>query len=109
MSFALTTAGEITGRLDALIADIWPGAVRLPKYGGILFQKDPGDAHSMVCGHFTYKAHVGLEFSEGYRLDDIHDVLEGGGKYRRHIKLTDVGDIEEKHVADYLRQAFFLT
>lgn len=108
MSFALDTAEQITQRLDELIARICPKANRRSMYGGTVFQKDPKEPSSMVCGHFIYKAHVGMEFSQGYRLKDSGRLLEGGGKFRRHVKLQTVDEIDSKNVREFLKQAFAL-
>jgi len=106
MSFALDTAEQITRRLDEMIAEICPGAGRRSMYGGIVFEKEPGKPGTMVCGHFIYKAHVGLEFSKGYQLQDPQRALAGSGKYRRHIQLFSIEDINARHVRDFLQQAF---
>jgi len=71
------------------------------KYGGLLFS-----AEEPFCGVFSYAKHVSLEFGAGASLPDIFNVLEGEGKFRRHIKLTSVQDISEKHVREYLVLAF---
>lgn len=70
------------------------------KYGGILFS-----AGKPFCGIFSYANHVSLEFSNGAALPDRHKVLEGDGKLRRHIKLTNMQDVKSKHVSDYLALA----
>ena len=106
MSFALTTAEEITRELDAVIADVRPGVGRRPMYGGMVFETEPGVPKTMVCGHFVYKQHVSLEFGNGYLFDDPESVLEGKGKYRRHIKLISVNEIETKSVRAMIEQAF---
>lgn len=106
MTFVLTTAEEITDAIDAIIADVCPSAGRRPMYGGIVFEREPGVHMTMVCGHFVYKNHVSLEFGDGYRFSDPESVLEGKGKYRRHIKLTSPGDIESKFVRAMIEQAF---
>lgn len=106
MSFALHTADEITRGLDDIIKDICPTAGRRGMYGGIVFEKEPGVHGTMVCGHFVYKAHVGLEFSQGSQLEDPDGLLEGAGQYRRHLKLKTVADIEDQQVAAFLQQAF---
>lgn len=71
------------------------------KYGGILFA-----GGKAFCGIFSYAKHISLEFSEGASLPDKHKVLEGEGKFRRHIKLLSTDDIAAKHVRDYLALAF---
>jgi hypothetical protein len=70
------------------------------KYGGLLFS-----AVKPFCGVFSYAKHVSLEFGEGASLPDKFKVLEGEGKFRRHIKLASVEDITGKHVRDYLALA----
>jgi hypothetical protein len=70
------------------------------KYGGILFS-----AGKSFCGIFSYTKHVSLEFGEGAALKDPYKMLEGDGKFRRHIKLTSIDDIASKHVRKYLRLA----
>lgn len=72
------------------------------KYGGFLFSGRSRD----FAGVFSYSRHVSVELSEGASLDDPHQVLEGGGKYRRHIKLHSLDDIEQKHVGEYVRAAY---
>lgn len=67
------------------------------KYGGFLFS-----AETPFCGVFAYAKHVSLEFGAGAALTDKFKVLEGTGKFRRHIKLSSVQDISEKHVREYL-------
>jgi len=71
------------------------------KYGGILFS-----AGKPFCGVFSYAKHVSLEFGEGASLPDKHRVLEGEGKFRRHIKLFSLQDIPAKHLQEYLALAF---
>ncbi len=71
------------------------------KYGGFLFS-----AEKPFCGVFSYTGHVSLEFGMGASIPDTFSVLEGGGKLRRHIKLTSAQDITGKHVRDYLVLAF---
>ncbi len=72
------------------------------KYGGLVFLKN----QELTSGVFCYKAHTSIEFGKGSEMDDPHSVLEGSGKYRRHIKISSADDISAKHVADYIRQAY---
>ena len=87
----------------ALIYSVVPTASERVMYGGLMF----GDA-SDFCGVFAYKNHVSLEFGRGCDLQDVAGVLEGGGKFRRHIKLMQVADLEAKSVAQYILQAHAL-
>jgi hypothetical protein len=108
MTFVLGLAEQITRELDEIIEDVCPGVGRRPMYGGIVFEKQAGKHDTMVCGRFVYKQHVSLEFSRGTEMDDPDGILEGKGKYRRHIKLVDPADIRDKSVRSYVEQAFSL-
>ena len=57
------------------------------------------------CGIFVCKQHVTVEFGHGAEMADPHGLLEGKGKGRRHLKLHTLEDVENKHLADYLRLA----
>ena len=78
-----------------------PGIQEEVKYGGILFADT-----APFCGLFAYQAHVSLEFSAGAQLADLHQVLEGSGKLRRHIKLHSLEEVGRKQVAAYLQAAW---
>lgn len=71
------------------------------KYGGILFASS-----KPFCGIFSYAKHVSLEFSEGASLPDKRNLLEGEGKFRRHIKLLSQDDIAAKRIHEYVVLAF---
>ncbi len=87
---------------QAILA-VAPDAAERVMYGGIMFS-----APAQCCGVFAYAEHVSVEFGRGKELLDPHGVLEGQGKFRRHIKLRDPGDIATKHLSDYVRQAIEL-
>jgi hypothetical protein len=88
-------------RVRKLIHTAGPRLREEVKYGGLLFS-----AGSPVCGLFSYDKHLSLEFSQGAALADRHQVLEGEGKLRRHIKLHKIGDLFKKNVREYLELAF---
>ena len=106
MTFVLALAEQITSELDEIIEDVCPGVGRRPMYGGIVFEKEAGKHSTMVCGHFIHKQHVSLEFTHGAELDDPDGILEGKGKYRRHIKLKDPSDIVARDVRSFIEQSF---
>ena len=90
----------LVSRLRAVILAVGPEVTEEVKYGGLLFS-----AGRPFCGVFAYRQHVSLEFSEGAGLADPGQVLEGTGKYRRHIKLRSVDDITGKQVGRYIEAA----
>jgi len=71
------------------------------KYGGITFNV----SGELIAGIFSYKKHVSIEFSHGADFSDPHDVLEGSGMHRRHIKINSLSDIETKSVISYIQQS----
>jgi hypothetical protein len=83
-----------------------PDAGHRPMYGGLVFERALGVPKTCVCGIYAYSEHIGLEFTHGAALADPMGVLEGAGKYRRHIKLRSMGDILAKDIEGYVAQAF---
>ncbi len=69
-------------------------------YGGIMFTKNDED----FGGIFVSKKHVSFEFTNGSQLADENSLLEGKGKYRRHLKLKTISDIKEKQVEYFVKQ-----
>ena len=64
-------------------------------YGGILFSFEDD-----FGGVFAYKNHVSFELSAGYLLKDPDKLLEGKGKFRRHLKIRSMGD-KQLEALDY--------
>lgn len=87
-----------------LVRSVAPKVSERVMYGGILFS-----APEQFCGVFAYSAHVSVEFGKGAELKDPRHVLEGNGKFRRHIKLRTLADLESKHLQDYIAQALRLS
>jgi len=67
------------------------------KYGGVLFSSGV-----QFCGVFAYKEHVSVEFGHGAAIPDKLGYLEGSGKFRRHIKLVSISDIDSKKLVEYI-------
>ena len=85
---------EIFNRADpSLVEDI--------KYGGLVFSL----SNVLVGGIFPYKKHISIEFSHGVEFDDPSGILEGKGKNRRHIKIKESQDIDDKNVCFFVKQA----
>ena len=95
---------EIIEKLREAVFLTDPGIKERIMYGGILLSLE-GD----FGGIFAYKKHVSFEFSLGVHMDDPNNILEGGGKYRRHIKVYCMADIETKMVASFVKQALQLS
>lgn len=70
-------------------------------YGGIMFSNQRDENWG---GIFAYKNHVSFEFTEGFKLQDPNNILDGAGKKRRHIKIKSLADIEEKKVESFIKE-----
>jgi len=97
-------AAPIIGAIEEMIAQELPAAVAREMYGGIMMELVPGDHSTRVCGYFSYKAHVSIEFSFGAVLSDPDGLLEGNGKERRHLKLKSLSELRGKSVEQFFRQ-----
>jgi hypothetical protein len=60
--------------------------------------------NDLIGGIYVSKHHVSLVFSRGNELIDKFNVLEGSGKFRRHIVLTSIDNIMNKQCAYYIRE-----
>ncbi len=71
------------------------------------------DGHPTACvadAAFAYvnafKAHVNVGFFNGAELADPLDLLEGTGKYMRHVKLRPEGGIEATALIELIKSAY---
>ena len=71
------------------------------------------DGHPTACvsdAAFAYvnafKAHVNVGFFHGAELPDPTRLLEGTGKYMRHVKLRPDRDIDEPALAELIESAY---
>ena len=92
--------GKLLRKMRDLIFKNFPEVNEKFMYGGIMFYID-----NPFCGLFVYKKHISLEFSNGAEFTDPDKLLEGNGKFRRHLKVSSPEDIEAKKVSYYVKQA----
>ncbi len=71
------------------------------KYGGIVFNV----SSKLIGGIYLYKEHMSIEFSNGANFSDPEGFLEGKGKLRRHLKITEKSDLKNKDISNYIKQA----
>lgn len=71
------------------------------KYGGLVFSRN----NRLVGGIYVYKKHLSVEFSHGAEFSDPKKLLQGGGKFRRHIKFFEEKDITENEAETFIRLA----
>ncbi|MCD4740600.1 DUF1801 domain-containing protein, partial [archaeon] len=87
--------GQILISLRKLILKNFPKSEEEIKYGGLVFIINK----RLFCGIFIRKNHVSLEFDNGSEMQDPNTLLEGNGKYRRHLKINKLDDITGKKVS----------
>lgn len=91
--------------LEDLICKTVPKAQTVNKYGGKLYTLKPDEKEGQFCGVFPYKEHVQLAFSLGTSLKDPNDLLEGTGKFRRHININTLDEINVSELKPLIREA----
>jgi hypothetical protein len=84
-----------------IVFNIYPETNERMMYGGILFSLDYED----FGGLFVRQKHISFEFSKGFLMKDPNKFLEGSGKFRRHLKIKTKGDIKNKKVEFFVKQA----
>jgi hypothetical protein len=95
---------EIVLTLRELAEEAIPDAPQAIKYNAICFLK--GEYASV--GIAPYKNHVSLIFDRGAEMEDSAGVLEGKGKFRRHISIRDKSEIEDLPVKKYVKECYGL-
>lgn len=91
--------------LHNIVSTAVPKASTVKKYGGTLYTLHPDEKEAQFCGIFPYKAHVQLSFARGTDLDDPHNLLQGGGKFRRHLNYSHVDEVDPKPLKRFLKAA----
>ncbi|MDN3643332.1 DUF1801 domain-containing protein [Lutimonas halocynthiae] len=93
----------IVMQLRAKVKHLEPAIQERMMYGGIMLSLEED-----LGGIFVYKNHVSLEFGQGYRFDDPDGILQGGGKYRRHVKIKTSQDLAFIKIDSFLNQMLSL-
>ena len=84
-----------------IVFKTYPNTDERIMYGGIMFSLDTED----FGGLFVRKNHISFEFSSGAGMKDPHEILEGSGKFRRHLKIRSLADIKDKKVNFFVKQS----
>lgn len=92
---------ESVKALREIVLKTYPETHEKIMYGGIMFFLN-GEGYS---GLFVSKNHISIEFSNGFKMNDPKNHLEGNGKYRRHLKIKSFDDIKNKEAEFYIKQA----
>jgi uncharacterized protein YdeI (YjbR/CyaY-like superfamily) len=94
-------AQAICKKLRSIIFKAEPGIIEDWKWGPNYY-KD-----GMVCGFWYFKKHCSFIFYQGALLKDKKKVLlkNEGNLHNRHLKFTDVKQIDEKLLTEYITEA----
>lgn len=90
---------EMVLELRKRVALINPDVKERMMYGGIMFSLSED-----LGGVFVYSKHISFEFGLGYKFEDPDHLLQGNGKFRRHLKFKSMNDRAFKEVGFYIRQ-----
>jgi hypothetical protein len=58
-----------------------------------------------VCHVAVYTAHVNIGFNRGTEIGDPAGILQGSGKWTRHITIKTPADLAQQPIRQYLRRA----
>ena len=73
---------NILQKLREIVFKAYPKTNERIMYGGIMFSLNDD-----FGGVFVRKNHVSFEFGNGFAMADPDKLLEGSGKFRRHLKI----------------------
>jgi len=93
---------EILLNVRAIVEESVEEAPQKIKWNALCFFK--GDRP--FVGIAPYTNHVSVIFNRGAEMQDEAEVLEGNGKFRRHIKLRDTEDIATLPLRVYVRRSY---
>ncbi len=99
----------ILSTLRSLILELAPKASEKRMYGGWVYELSATTPKRLFCGVFVRNDYVTIEFDRGCELEDKQELLEGSGKFRRHLKLHQLSEIKTKQVEDFIEQSYELT
>ena len=90
---------NILQKLREIVFKVYPKTNERIIYGGIMFSLD-----NDFGGILVRKNHVSFEFGNGFAMNDPNKLLEGKGKFRRHLKIRSLSDIDDKKVEFFVKQ-----
>jgi len=91
----------IIGALRKLVREVAPTLEETVKWGNGCWQNDSLPVAYAHCEG----DHVQFGFFGGSLLKDTKNMLEGGGKYVRHVKIRSPKEIDAKALTALIRQA----
>jgi uncharacterized protein YdeI (YjbR/CyaY-like superfamily) len=92
---------KICSRLRRIVLKSDPAMIEDWKWGPNYYLQ------GMICGYGAFQKHVSFVFFQGTLLKDKKKILQSnpGNLHNRHIKFTDVAEIDEDVLLEYLLEA----
>lgn len=94
---------DVLERLRSLVLESAPEAREVYKWAQPVYEVD-----SPFCYLKAFKSHIHFGFCRGAELTDPLGLPGISGDKMRHVRLTQVEDIQEKSLRDFVRQAVYL-
>jgi hypothetical protein len=91
---------NVLQKLREIVFNVNPKTNERIMYGGIMFSLNDD-----FGGIFVRKNHISFEFGNGFTMNDPDKFLEGKGKFRRHLKIRSLSDIDDKKVEFFVKQS----
>jgi hypothetical protein len=107
LSEASPEVAALARRADGLIEEVMPDVVKVawPKQNIIGYGVGPKKMSEQYCYVALYKARLNLGFYYGADLPDPENLLEGSGKAMRHIKISELEQLENPAVRELITAA----
>lgn len=94
---------DVLARLRALVLESAPAAREAYKWAQPVYELS-----GPFCYMKAFKSHINFGFWRGAELTDPLGLLGGSGNKMRHVRLTQVDDIQEEAFRDFVHQAVHL-
>jgi hypothetical protein len=96
--------GKIARRLEALIHELFPDAVRSQDKSDIGFGFSRG-YKGLVFVISPQRSHVNLGIAHGAELERSFPLLQGRGRVHRHVKITSLEALADPRLSRLLKTA----
>ena len=91
---------DLIRALDDLIMRAVPALRSSIKWGNLTYRY-----HQNICAIVSHKYYINLQFWNGNHLNDPQNLLTGTGKNMRHIRISNIDDLEPEYIVQLVRQA----
>lgn len=100
-------ARELARQARALIEAVYPAVVEVPwpKQRVIGYGVGPKKMSEHFCYISVSENHINVGFMYGAELPDPHKLLEGSGKLLRHVRITQLHELENPALRELLEVA----